>query len=68
MFEARLRRLVGHHRRAAVHQDPGRGALDHRRFWDAMDASRWSSCAVEPGSAVRMVAEFGLDLPGWCWT
>jgi hypothetical protein len=40
-------------------------ALDHRRFWEAMDRLSDGDLRViegEPGR--RMVAEFGLDLSG----
>jgi transposase len=40
-------------------------ALDHRRFWDAMDAfSRADLRTVEVELGRRMVTEFGLDLSG----
>jgi transposase len=40
-------------------------ALDHRRFWDAMDrVSEADLRAVETELGRRMVAEFGLDLSG----
>jgi hypothetical protein len=38
-------------------------AVDHRRFWDAMDAVGEADLrAAERAIAARMVAEFGLDL------
>jgi transposase len=41
------------------------GALDHRRFWDAMDAlSQETVRAAERAITARMVAEFGIDLSG----
>jgi transposase len=40
-------------------------ALDHRRFWDAMDAvSEGDLRAAERAVAARMVEVFGLDLAG----
>src|SRR5437016_13370655 len=43
----------------------GEGALDHRRFWDAMDRVSESDLhAVETELGRRMVVEFGLDLSG----
>ena len=40
-------------------------ALDHRRFWDAMDVlSQADLAAIETELGRRMVAEFGLDLSG----
>jgi transposase len=40
-------------------------ALDHRRFWDAMDAlSQDDLRAIETALGRRMVTEFGLDLSG----
>ena len=40
-------------------------ALDHRRFWDAMDAvSPDDLVAIQRRVAARAVAEFGLDLSG----
>ncbi len=41
----------------------GRGALDHRRFWDAMDRLGEARTAGDrdPASAGRWSAEFGLD-------
>lgn len=40
-------------------------ALDHRRFWDAMDAlSQADLAAIETELGRRMVSEFGLDLSG----
>jgi transposase len=40
-------------------------ALDHRRFWDAMDAlSQADLRTVETELGRRMVTEFGLDLSG----
>ena len=40
-------------------------ALDHRRFWDAMDALSQSDLrTVEVELGRRMVSEFGLDLSG----
>jgi transposase len=40
-------------------------ALDHRRFWDAMDAlSQADLAAIETELGRRMVTEFGLDLSG----
>jgi transposase len=40
-------------------------ALDHRRFWDAMDAlSQADLRAIETALGRRMVTEFGLDLSG----
>lgn len=40
-------------------------ALDHRRFWDAMDAIDTEALIeIERRIAVAMVAEFGLDLTG----
>ena len=40
-------------------------ALDHRRFWDAMDAlSQADLRAIETELGRRMVTEFGLDLSG----
>jgi transposase len=40
-------------------------ALDHRRFWDAMDALSQADLAViETELGRRMVSEFGLDLSG----
>jgi transposase len=41
------------------------GALDHRRFWDAMDAVTVADLrAIERAVAARMVAVFDLDLAG----
>ncbi|KAA8960854.1 IS1634 family transposase [Mycobacterium sp.] len=43
----------------------GRGALDHRRFWDAMDRLGESELReIETRLSRRMVSEFGLDLSG----
>jgi transposase len=43
----------------------GDAALDHRRFWDAMDRlSETDLRAVEAELGRRMVGEFGLDLSG----
>lgn len=40
-------------------------ALDHRRFWDAMDlVSMEDLAAAEEAITAAMVAEFGLDLSG----
>jgi transposase len=40
-------------------------ALDHRRFWDAMDVlSQADLAAIETELGWRMVTEFGLDLSG----
>src|SRR5258705_6819400 len=40
-------------------------ALDHRRFWDAMDVlSKADLAAIETELGRRMVTEFGLDLSG----
>ncbi len=40
-------------------------ALDHRRFWDAMDRlDETSLAAIEAELGRRVVAEFGLDLSG----
>jgi transposase len=40
-------------------------ALDHRRFWDAMDVlSQADLAAIEAELGRRMVTEFGLDLSG----
>jgi transposase len=40
-------------------------ALDHRRFWDAMDClDEGDLHAIETALGRRMVAEFGLDLSG----
>jgi transposase len=40
-------------------------ALDHRRFWDAMDVlSQADLAAIETELGRRMVTEFGLDLSG----
>lgn len=44
---------------------PGRAALDHRRFWDAMDRLGQSELReIETQLGRRMVTEFGLDLSG----
>ncbi len=41
------------------------GALDHRRFWDAMDHLDTDTLArIETELGRRMVTEFGLDLSG----
>jgi transposase len=41
------------------------GALDHRRFWDAMDALDTDALRrIETVLGRRMVSEFGLDLSG----
>jgi transposase len=41
------------------------GALDHRRFWDAMDLLDSDALArIETELGRRMVTEFGLDLSG----
>jgi transposase len=41
------------------------GALDHRRFWDAMDALDEADLArIETALGQVMVTEFGLDLSG----
>jgi transposase len=41
------------------------GALDHRRFWDAMDQVTVAELrAIERAVAVRMVERFDLDLAG----
>jgi transposase len=43
----------------------GCGALDHRRFWDAMDRLGESELReIETRLSRRMVSEFGLDLSG----
>ncbi len=64
MLEAGVRRLVGHHGRAAL-VEAADAALDHRRFWDAMDGSAPTDLrAIETQIGRRMVAEFGLDLSG----
>jgi transposase len=43
----------------------GRGATDHRRFWDAMDRLGEAELrAIETRLGRRMVSEFGLDLSG----
>jgi transposase len=43
----------------------GRAALDHRRFWDAMDRLGESELReIETRLGRRMVTEFGLDLTG----
>jgi hypothetical protein len=40
-------------------------ALDHRRFWDAMDVlSQADLAAIEADLGRRMVTEFGLALSG----
>jgi transposase len=40
-------------------------ALDHRRFWDAMDTlAQADLAAIETELGRRMVSEFGLDLTG----
>ena len=42
-----------------------RSALDHRRFWEAMDALSPAKLArIERAVATRMVQEFGVDLTG----
>ena len=42
-----------------------RAALDHRRFWDAMDqVSEEHLLAIERALGTRIVAEFGIDLSG----
>jgi hypothetical protein len=42
-----------------------RAALDHRRFWDAMDRLGQSELRqIETRLSRRMVSEFGLDLSG----
>jgi hypothetical protein len=42
-----------------------RTALDHRRFWDAMDRlGQRELCEIETRLGRRMVTEFGLDLTG----
>jgi transposase len=42
-----------------------RAALDHRRFWDAMDqVSEEQLLAVERALGSRIVSEFGIDLSG----
>jgi transposase len=46
-----------------VRLDPG--ALDHRRFWDAMDSLDTAALrTAERAISTRMVAEFGLELAG----
>jgi hypothetical protein len=51
-----------------LHRLPA-AALDHRRFWDAMHAIRPAQLvACKRQRTARMVAVFGLDLQGWCWT
>jgi transposase len=43
----------------------GRGAADHRRFWDAMDRlGETELAAIETRLGRAMVSEFGLDLSG----
>ena len=43
----------------------GAGALEHRRFWDAMDAlSEETVQAAERAVTARMVAEYGVDVSG----
>jgi len=43
----------------------GRGALDHRRFWDAMDRlGEMQLREIETRLGRAMVTEFGLDLSG----
>jgi transposase len=43
----------------------GQAALDHRRFWDAMDRLGEADLRrIETALGRRMVAEFGLDLSG----
>jgi transposase len=43
----------------------GRAALDHRRFWDAMDRLGEADLRhIETALGRRMVGEFGLDLSG----
>ena len=43
----------------------GRGALDHRRFWDAMDLLGEAQLReIETRIGRAMVSEFGLDLTG----
>ena len=65
VLEARLRRLVGHHRRAAL-GEAGRPA----RWITAGSGTRWTGsseadlAAIETQLGRRMVAEFGLDLSG----
>ena len=44
-------------------------ALDHRRFWDAMDLLPGRSWArSSAGSARRWRPSSGWTCPGWCWT
>ncbi len=65
VLEAGVRRLVGHHGRTAVGEDSDRAALDHRRFWDAMDRLDTRQLReIETELGRRMVTEFGLDLSG----
>jgi transposase len=41
------------------------GALDHRRFWDAMDQiTPAQTASIERAAVKRMVQRFGLDLSG----
>ena len=44
-------------------------ALDHRRFWDAMnELDQAALTSVERRLATAMAGEFGLELSGWRWT
>jgi hypothetical protein len=46
-----------------------RAAVDHRRFWDAMDRlGEGRLREIETRLSRRMVTEFGLDPTGWRWT
>ena len=44
-------------------------ALDHRRFWDAMDQITEDQLAeIERRIVAAMVEEFRSTWPAWCWT
>jgi hypothetical protein len=46
-----------------------RAAVDHRRFWDAMDRlGEGQLREIETRLSRHMVTEFGLDPTGWRWT
>jgi len=46
-----------------------RAAVDHRRFWDAMDRlGEGQLRGIETRLSRRMVTDFGLARPGWRWT
>ena len=64
MLEAGVRGLVGHHGCNRWIKIPP-AALDHRRFWDAMDLlSVPQLTEIERRIGQAVTGQFGLDLPG----